>query len=471
MATVTTSVTELPESRVRVEAEVSAEEVERRLQDTARHLGRQMKLPGFRKGKVPPPMVLRRVGRATVLDETVRDSLPAWYVEAVESAGIAPIGDPELKLPGLPKEGEALRFSIEVGVRPQAELGDYRGLEVGRREPEVPPDAIERELDRLRDRLARLETVDGAAQEGDFLVIDFSGTVEGEPIAGGEARDELVELGSGRLPDEMDRGLVGAGGGDSREIDVAFPDDHPNPALTGKAARFAVTVKEVKRKQLPSLDDDFAVDAAGFDSLEELRDDIRAKLEEAERAAIDAEFREAAVDAAVAEARVDVPEPLVDARARELWEQLSTALERQGISREAYLRISGKGEEEILAEARPDAERALRREAVLAAVVEAEGIEPSEQDMTTALQRSAEQEQTTPAELLQRLREGGRAEALRREIATRQAVDLIAGEAKPISVEQAKARDKLWTPGKPEPEPASAGPSKPRAGELWTPGS
>lgn len=468
---VKTSVTELPESRVRVEAEVPAEEVERRLQQTARELGREMKLPGFRKGKVPPPMVLQRVGRAAVLDETVRGSLASWYVEAIDDAGIVPIGDPDLDLSDMPAEGEPLHFSIEIGVRPPARLGQYRGLEVGRREPEVPDEAVERELEALRDRLARLETVDHPAAAGDFLVVDFAGTVDGEPIEGGEARDELIELGDGRLAPEMEEALTGTSAGDERRVEVAFPSEHRSSQLAGKTGVFEVTVKEVKRKQLPDLDDDFAGDAAGFDTLQELEDDLRAKLEEADRHAIESEFREAVLDAAVAEADVDLPEALVESRAREMWQQLTHALGHQGVSKDAYLRVTGKREEDVVADARPDAERALRREAVIAAVIETEGIEPSEEDLHASLERSAEREHTTPAELIERLREAGRLEALRRDLAARKALDLLASEATPISVEKAKARDKLWTPGKKEPAKSEEQPAGPRAGELWTPGS
>src|SRR2546421_5280691 len=157
MATVKTNVTELPESRVRVEAEVPAAEVERRIEQTARTLGRQLKIPGFRKGKVPPPVVVRRVGRETVLDETVRGSLGSWYVDAIDAAGIEPVGDPDLDLGDLPREGQPLTFSIEIGVRPKATLGDYKGLEVGRREPSVPDEAVDQQVEGLRERLGRLE--------------------------------------------------------------------------------------------------------------------------------------------------------------------------------------------------------------------------------------------------------------------------------------------------------------------------
>jgi trigger factor len=445
---VKTNVTELPESRVRVEAEVPADEVERSIEKTARALGRQLKIPGFRKGKVPPPVVVGRVGREAVLDEAVRGSLGSWYVDAIDAAGIEPVGDPEVDLGDLPEEGQPLTFSIEIGVRPQATLGDYKGLEVARREPAVDEEAVEAQVQELRERLARLETAeDHAAEAGDFAVVDFTGTVGDEPVEGGEARDELVEVGAGRLPDELDAALAGMKAGDEKQVDVAFPDDHPSEQVQGKTASFDVTVKEVKRKELPDLDDDFAGDAAGFDTLEELRADVRSKLEEAETKAIDTEFREAALDAVVDGAKIDVPEALVEARARELWEQLGSTLARQGISKEAYLRISGKTEDDLVQDAKPDADRALRREAVLAAVVEAEGIEPTEEELVEALAHSAEHEKTTPEKLLVRLRDAGRLDPLKRDLAARRAVDVITESAKPISPGRAEAREKLWTPG------------------------
>jgi trigger factor len=465
-AAVKTSVTELPESRVRVEAEVPAEEVERRLEQTAKSLGRQMRIPGFRKGKVPPPVVIRRVGREAVLDEAVRGSLGNWYLDAIEAAGVAPVGDPKLDLERLPEEGQPLAFSIEIGVRPPARLGEYAGLEVGRRDPEIPDEAVDQEVEALRERHATLEPVDRPSEKGDFVLIDFTGSVDGGPLPGGEGRDELVELGAGRMAEEMDEELVGAAAGDERTIELSFPQDHAHEDLRGKTGVFEVAVKEVRAKRLPELDDDFAADAAGFDTLEDLRADVRTKLEEAEGRRIESEFREAAVDAAVAQAKVDVPDALVKARAAELWEQLGSTLERQGISKEAYMRISGKDEEQLLAEARPDAERALKREAVLAAIVEAEEIEPSDAELVEALEHSAEHEQTSPEKLVERLRKAGRLEALRTDLAARKAVDVLVESAKPIAAERAKAREKLWQPGQEEPEGAGAGP-----GRLWTPGS
>jgi trigger factor len=436
-----TTVTELPESRVRVEAEVPPAELEKRLNQTAQSLGSELRIPGFRKGKVPPPVVIRRIGREAVLEETIRSSLGRWYIAAVDDAGIAPVGDPKLDIGDPPAEGEPLTFSIEIGVRPKAELGEYKGVEVGRREPEVEDAAIDAEVDALRERLARLDTVEEAAENGDFVVMDYLGSIDGTPFEGGEGRDQLVELGSGRLIPGFEEQLTGATAGEERKVELAFPPDYPAEPLAGKDAVFEVTVKEVKRKHLPELDDDFAVEAAGFDSLDELRDDIRKRLEEGETRQIDTEFRQAALDAAVAEAKVDVPGQLVADRAREVFEQTMHSLSHQGITKEAYLRIAQKEEDELVEEAKPDAEQSLRREAVLNAIVAAEGIEVSDDEVLEALGPDAERSGTKPKKLLDRLRSEGRLDSVKEDLAARKALDLVAENAKAIPAEKAPAGD------------------------------
>ncbi len=459
-AEVTANVTELPESRVRVQAEVSAAEVERQVQQAARQLGRQLRIPGFRKGKVPPVVVLRRLGRETVLDETLRSALGSWYVEAIDRAGIAPVGEPQLDVGDLPAEGQPLQFSIEIGVRPPATLGDYKGLEVGRREPQADEAAVDAELERVRDRFATLETVERPAETGDQVVMDYLGKIDDEPFEGGEGRDQLLELGSGRLIPGFEEQLTGASAGDTRTVEVTFPEEYPGD-LGGKDATFDVSVKEVKAKRLPELDDEFASESAGFDTLAELREDIVNRLREADERAVEREFEEAVVEAAVAEAQVEVPEQLIHARAHELLEQTMATLTRQGISKEAYLQITGKDEETLAHEAEPDAASALRREAVLTAIVQAEGIEPTDEEIAEALGPSAERSDTSVEKLMEQLRSAGRLESVREDLAARQAVELLVSEAQPITVEQAKARQKLWTPGKDDEEEGG--------GELWTP--
>ena len=457
-APVQTTVAELPESRVRVDVQVGPAEIEASIERKARQLGRELKLPGFRKGKVPAPLVLRRVGREAVLDEAVRDGLGGWYADAVRASEIVPVGDPKIDLGKLPQEGAPLEFSIEIGVLPVAELGEYSGLEVGRNEPEVAEEQIEQEIEGMRERLARLETAERPAGEGDYVVVDYVGRLpstdesSGEttlvPFEGGEGRDQLVELGGGNLIPGFEEGLLGARAGETpRTIDLSFPVDYANKELAGREASFEITVKEVKSKRLPEVDEDFAVDA-GFDDVRELREDIGRRLLEAQERRVQEEFREAALDAAVAGARVPVTPELARSRASEMWERMLHSLSHRGISREAYLQITGRPEEEILAEMIPEAEKALSREAVLTAVVAAEGIEPSEQDLLEAVTPTAEREEIAPERVLAQLRDAGRIDELSEDLAARQAIELIVERAKPIPVELVQAREKLWTPSR-----------------------
>ncbi len=465
-AAVTTKTTDLGDSRVRVEVEVPSEALESELKSAAAELGREMRVPGFRSGKVPPEVVLRQVGREAVLDEAVRRGLPGWYEQALADSGITAVGDPQLDLSDLPEPGVPLSFTIEVGVVPPAKLGDYKGVEVGRREPSVDAQEVQAELERLRESLASLETVERAAANGDFVVVDFAGSVDGEPFEGGEARGHLVELGSGRLIPGFEEQLDGIATGEEREVKVTFPADYPAEHLAGKDASFAVEAKEVKEKRLPELDDDFAVEAGGYDTLDELRTELEQRIGEAQEREIEGEFREAAVDAAVAAAEVQVPHELVHAKAHEMWHRTSRRLAAQGVDPGRYLELSGKTEEELVTDAEPDAELALKREAVLAAIVEAEGIEVSDEEVADALREAAGPDATDKQlkRAMKRARAQGADEALRDDIAMRKAVDLLAESAKPIPADQAAAREKLWTPERAEtPERGSE--------QIWTPGS
>ena len=467
MATqLTTRTSELDDSRVRLEVEVPPDTVERELQDAAKALGGDLKIPGFRKGKVPPQVVLQRVGREAVLDEAVRRALPGWYERAVADAGIAVVGDPSVDLESLPEKGSPLQFSIEIGVRPKATLGEYRGLEVGRREPQVGDEAIDAEIEGLRESAASLETVERPAQPGDFVVVDFVGSIEGEPFEGGEARGYPLELGSGRLVEGFEEQLTGASAGDEREVKVTFPEDYRAEELAGRDAVFEVSVKEVKEKRLPELNDDLAMEAGGFDTLDELREDLANRIREAQEREIDAEFREAAVDAAAETAQIDLPHQLIHAKAHEMWGNTRRRLQQQGLDPAQYLQITGKSEHDLINESEPDAERALRRESVLAAIVEDEGIEVTDDElvesMTQVMAAGGRQvDEETARQTLEQIKEDGRDDALREDVAMRKAVDLLVEHAKPIPLEQAEARDKLWTPEKE---------AKEKSAQIWTPG-
>ncbi|MQA74444.1 MAG: trigger factor [Solirubrobacterales bacterium] len=466
-----TNVTELPESRVKIDVAVEPEALSAQIDRAAKSLAGEMKLPGFRKGKVPPQLVIQRLGREAVVEQALRDALPEWYERALLDSAVTPIGEPKLDVGDLPAAGKELSFTVEVGVRPPAELGDYKGLEVGRAEVEVPEEAIGSEVDRLREGLGSLTPVERPAAAGDAVVIDFAGTIDGEPFEGSESRDFVIELGAEGLLPEFDAELAGAAGGDERTVEVTFPDDHRPEELAGKTATFAVTVKEVREKELPELDDEFASEASEFDTLGELRESISERIAEGLGQRAEADFREAAVDAAAANATIEIPHELVHARAHEMWERVERQLAARGIDPQSYARMQGKDRHDLIDDAEEDAERALRREAVLAAVAEAEGIEPSDEDLLEALGPGEGKED--PSKLLDRLRESGRDNLLRDEVRLRMAADLVFESAEPIPIAQAEAREQIWTPDKEPAEQAGDGgeaEGEQKPGELWTPG-
>jgi trigger factor len=465
-----TTVQELPNSRAEVQVEVPAAEVDKATSRAARTLAKEMRMPGFRAGKAPASLVIQRIGFSAVLQEAIREALPEWYEQSLFDSGVSPIGDPSIDMVSTPEdEGQPLEFKFTVGVRPEAKLADYKGLEVGKAEQEVPDEVIDTEVERIREGFARLEQVDRAANEGDSLLIDFEGFVDGSAFQGGTAEDYLLALGSGQLIEGFEEQLAGAKAGEEREVNVTFPSDYQAEHLAGKEALFHVKVKEVREKVLPELDDDFASDASEFDTLEELRDDIREKVGAALGSRAEEDFRLSAIDAAVEAATVEVPDELATARAEERWERMERQLASRGMDPNAFLQMQGKTREELIAETKPDAEKELKREAVVTAIAEAEAIEVTEEEMVEALEHSAEHERTTPEKLLERLRKNGRDRMVREDLRARKAIELVAEAAKPIPKEEAdarkekaEAREKILAP---------EGETGAKSGGLWTPGS
>jgi len=439
-ASISTTVTQLPESRVRVLAEVAPDEVQRSLERAASQLGRNLRVAGFRKGKVPPPIVMQRLGREAVVERAVQDGLKRWWRTALDDAGIAFVGQPRLDVTGAPADGGALTFAIEIGVRPAARLGEYKGLEIGRREPELESGAVDAELEAMRERLARPQPVARPAQMGDLLVIDFEGEIDGEPFDGGHGRDQMVELGSAMLIAGFEEQLVGAVAGEARTVHIDFPDadspiDHRAEDVAGSRATFEVKVKEVLAKTLPELDDALAQQAAGCDTLEELRDDIAAELRAADQARVAEEFAETVLDAVATEAAIELPGALVAGRAREIWESTLRTLDFDGVSKDVYLQIAGKSEEQALAELRPRAARELRREAVVAAIADVEGLVVGDDELRASDPPPEPDGPAAPPKSRVRRRD----ELLRERV-----LDLLARASVAISIEDAQARGKPW---------------------------
>lgn len=443
------TVEELPESKVRMTVEVPSGDVKHAIDHAASDLAGSLKIPGFRKGKVPMPVLLARVGKERLYTEAVESHIGGWFRTALRGTTVRPATAPEYdyELPASP--GESFQFTATVGVQEKPHVVDWSGIEVPAGEADVPEELIDAELEALRSTVAELAPVEGrSAREGDTVVVDLVGS-------DGEAqRDYVVELGSQRLLPEIEDGLVGLEAGGEREIRYRLPD--------GQEATITASVKEVYEKVLPPVDDDLARAATEFDTLADLRGEIDSRLGGQLEEQLESQFRTAALDAVVEATNVEVAPALVQTRAVELWNALVRTLERRGVSPEVYVQLSGRSPQQIQADIEAEAQQALARELVLEAVADQLGIEVSDEDVDTLVREEAEELGEDADEVLAQVREAGRYEALRADLRLRAALDRIADEVKRIPMELAEAREKLWTPEKEKPETGT---------KLWTPGS
>lgn len=370
--------------------EVPVETVEDALERAYRKLSRNVLIPGFRKGRAPRALVERRIGKEALLDEALDDLLPEAYARAVEETGIEPIDRPTVTDVEY-DEGRPLSFKARVEVKPEVQLGDYRAVRVERPPVEVREADVDDVLERLREAQAQLVPVeDEPAAAGLVATIDFQGTIDGRPFDGGEGSDYAFEIGSGRLIEGFEEQLVGMRVGEERTIAVTFPDDYGNAELAGKAAEFRVTLKELKRKELPHLDDDFARSVGEFETLEELRADVEKNLRQ--RAAEEAEeqVRQEVIRQVTEQVELDLPAVLVERRLDQLLDDFRRRVEAQGISFEAYLRHQGESTADLRREFRPRAEREVKADLVLDAIARQEQITAGEDDFHAEAVRLAE---------------------------------------------------------------------------------
>jgi trigger factor len=448
---VRTKVEELPESRVRLEVEVPEADVQHAMEHAASDLAASLRIPGFRKGKAPVQVVAARVGREALWEEAVRSHLDGWFWNAAATSGVRPVANPEVDVgDGPPPEGEGFRFTATVAVVPTPELADWTGLEVGVPDAEVPEEVLDAELERVRQTVAGLSPVDGRpAEAGDVLVVDM----EGEEI-GAAQRDYVVELGSGRLVDEIEEALVGASAGEAKEIEFELADE--------RRATVQVTVNEVREKVLPPLDDELAQAASEFETLAELRSDIEARLREQLEGELELRLRQDAVDALVEASTFDSLEPMVERRTAELAQGFVRSLERRGLGIETYLAMTGQTQEQIVGRLREEAEQALKRELALEAVADQLGLEVSDEEIEALVRQEAEETGEDPDAFLAAARESAAYDQLRGDLRMRKALDEVVSGITRIPVELARAREKLWTPEKEK---------APTEMKIWTPGS
>jgi len=437
---VKTTVNPTGDNEVELSVEIPAEAVKKAYDRAVAKVRGEMQLPGFRKGRVPVDLVIQNVGADFIRSEALEDAIPEWGDEALRESGLYDdaVGTSDLQVGPL-DEAMDYSFSIKVQTMPTPELGEYKGLEVPKREVAITDGQVSAQLAMLQERLASLEPVeDRPVQHGDFVLMDFAGTAAGEPIEGAEGTDQMYEIGRGNLIPGFEEAVVGVERGTETSFDVTFPDDYHAEHLAGKPASFTVTVKEVKTKIVPDLDDAFAADVSEFETMDELRADVRQRLEAAAEAGAQRDFRAAAVEKAVEHATMTVPPTMIDREAHRLFHQLEERVGEQGLTMEVYLGVLDKTPEDIEEELRPQAEFVIKRQLVLEAIAEAEGLEVTDDDIAEMVKHDAEALGRDHLQLLADLEKSGRREALRDEMLVAKAADFVADSAVAIAMTEAE---------------------------------
>ena len=440
-------VEELGDSKVRLTIEVPSADVKHAVEHAASDLAESVKIPGFRKGKVPFQVLVQRIGRDRLYAEAVESHIGGWFWNAAAQTRIRPVDQPEYGYE-LPQGDDPWRFTATVAVQPKPDLPDWSTLEVPAAEVEVPEELVDQALHQLQETAADLSPVDDRpAQPGDMLVLDL--VMEDDA-----RRDYAVELGSGRLAPELENVLVGLSAGANASVEL--------PVSEQDTSTVEVTLNEIHEKVLPPLDDELARKVSEFDTLDALKEDVARELREQVQDELDGQFRTAAVDSLVAAANVEAGGPLVETRTRELLNGLARSVERRGLSLDAYLSVSGRSPEQLVESLRAEAARSVARELVLEAVAEKAGIVVSDGEVDELVREQVEEPDDEFEQTVARLRETGAYERLREDLRLRAALDRLAADVKRIPVELAQARESIWTPDQEKPKTSA---------KLWTPGS
>jgi trigger factor len=454
----------LEDGRARLEVVLEADRVDHDLRHTLGHLVDSAKIPGFRKGKVPPAVVLQRMGREEVFEETMREFLPAWVGEAIAESRLRPADRPSVDFAAVPGEGEPFTFVAEFPVQPTGTLPEKLELEGVQDDVEVPADEVDAELERLREESSPLVTVERPAQTSDFVEVDMHVSAGGKPVPEASTVGYLVQLGNGRTFEEIERALRGTSAGETRTAELPLPSDYPDAKLRGRNAEVELHVHSVRERQPRPLDDEFARASSEFDTLAELRAAIETAYRDRLETLARQRFR-ASVLASLGEAiEIDLPPYTVAGRVEELLGDLARNVERQGVPFGTFLAQTGRSMEQVTQALLPDAIGSLRRELALEAFAEREHIVVDDAELESALRDELSDEEDVDAAVQEVLASRAK-EAARDELRLQRALDRACEIATPITAEQQAAREQLWKPGDDEKaEPAVAKPT------IWTPG-
>lgn len=413
--------------------EVEAEQVNAALDKAFKKVVRQVNVPGFRRGKVPRNIFEKRFGVESLYQEALDLLLPEAYMKAVEETKIEPVDRPEVDVQQIGKD-QALKFTAKVTVKPEVTLGEYKGIELPEKSADVTEEDIQNELKRLQERHAELVVLEeGTAENGDIVIIDFEGFKDGVPFEGSKAEKYSLELGSGHFIPGFEEQIVGMAKGEEKDLNVTFPENYHVDELKGQPVVFKVKLHDIKRKNLPELDDEFAKDVSEFDTLEEFKADISKRLKERKERENRMELESIALEKAAEACEVDIPAVMIDNEVDRMFEDFRNQLRMQGMDMKMYLQFTGQTEEKIKEEMRPNAEKRVRNSLVLEAIAKAENIEATEEDVQKELEELANQYQRSVDEIRNIFEANGSMDVLKNDLVNKKTIQFLLDNSKTAS--------------------------------------
>ena len=421
-------VEKLEKNMAKLTIEVPAEKVEAALQNAYLKNRKQISVPGFRKGKVPRQMIEKMYGPSIFYDDAVNAMIQEAYPEATKECDLEIVSRPDVEVVQIEK-GKPFIFTAEVAVKPEVTLGQYKGIEVEKADTTATDEEVAAEIDKEREANSRTITVeDRAVQDGDMTVIDFEGFVDGKAFEGGKGTDYPLTIGSGAFIPGFEEKLVGAEIGKEVEVDVTFPEEYHAKELAGKPAVFKCTVKEIKVKELPELDDDFAQDVSDFDTLEEYKADVRKKVEEKKAADAKAKKEDAVIEKIIKGATMEIPDAMVETQAERMVDEFAQRLQMQGLSMEQYMQFTGGNVQAMVEQSKPQALKRIQSRLVLDAVVAAENLTATDEEVDAELAKMAEQYNMEVEKLKEMFAEED-LKSIRDDLAVQKAVELVTDAA------------------------------------------
>lgn len=424
-------VEKLEKNMAKLTIEVSAEEVEKAIEKAYQKQKSRISVPGFRKGKVPRKMVEKMYGVGVFYEDAVNDMIPTAYEAAVKESELEIVSQPKIDVVQI-EAGKEFIFTAEVAVKPEVELGEYKGVEVPKSDVSVSDEEVMAEIDKEREQNSRIITVDDrAVEDGDMTVIDFEGFVDGVAFEGGKGTDYPLTIGSHSFIDTFEEQLIGKNIGEEVDVNVTFPEEYHAEELKGKPALFKVTVKEIKKKELPELDNDFVEDVSEFSTVDEYKASIKTKIEEKKADEAKSAKEEATIEKIIEGAKMEIPDAMVDSQVRQMAEDFARRISAQGLTIDQYFQYTGLTSDKLLEQMRPQALKRIQSRLVLEAVADKENFEVTDEDVNNEINDMASAYQMESDKLKDLLTDADK-ENMKRDIQVKKAVEFVTENAKEV---------------------------------------